>query len=293
MKTGIQEPASLYSPANETGPRVALYARVSKHDTDCIKKKVCPYDHPGAASSICDAEYMLPPDARCPDFTMVQNPEVQLLKLRTYAKERGFQVPPENVYVYRASGADPNRPALERMMNDARAHRFHLILAVRLDRLARSVINFCTMLTDLAAAHVDLICIDQPEISTGTSTGRFMRNMLASVAELERDLIRERTLDGLEGALQGGKQLGRRSKEVDLARVRELRKTFSFPEIAETLNVSESTIKRRLRTEDIHVKKEGVDLTRKKDGKEGASETPVFDPEVSRVTDDDVRSGGT
>ena len=65
-----------------------------------------------------------------------QDPENQLMRLRSYAKMRSWDVYDE--YVDRASGADDYRPALDRMMNDAAARRVGLVLTTKIDRIARS-----------------------------------------------------------------------------------------------------------------------------------------------------------
>ena len=200
--------------------RVALYARVSKSDDS-------------------------------------QTTENQFLRLREYAKSEGFQVYEE--YEDFASGADPNRPALEKMLKDARGHRFSLILAVRLDRIARSMVNFHDMLKELDHAHVRFHCVDQPEISTDTSTGTLLMGILGYVAQFERDLIRDRTKAGLARAKAQGVVLGRPKKAITWREVSEYRSSgMSLDVIAASLGVSKSTVRRVL-------KKEGAKSTLKAD----------------------------
>ena len=67
-----------------------------------------------------------------------QDPENQVIRLREYAEGRGWEVYGEP-YIDYASGADAFRPALDRMMSDARAHRFGIILVVKIDRIARNM----------------------------------------------------------------------------------------------------------------------------------------------------------
>lgn len=173
-----------------------------------------------------------------------QDPEVQLRQLRRYAQEQGLEAHDE--YVDRASGADPFRPELERMVNDARARRFGLILAVKLDRVARSLPNFYDLLRELELYKVQIHCVDQPEVSTRTSTGRFMTAIIGAAAEYERELIRERTLAGLAKARASGKVLGRPKAAVNAERVLELRREGkTVREVAEELKVSVGTVHRR------------------------------------------------
>ena len=186
-----------------------------------------------------------------------QTTENQLLRLREYAKSEGFHVYEE--YEDFASGADPNRPALEKMLKDARGHRFSLILAVRLDRIARSMVNFHDMLKELDHAHVRFHCVDQPEISTDTSTGTLVMGILGYVAQFERDLIRDRTKAGLARAKAQGVVLGRPKKAITWGEVSEYRSSgMSLDVIAASLGVSKSTVRRVL-------KKEGAKSTLKAD----------------------------
>lgn len=149
--------------------RVALYARVSKDDN-------------------------------------VQTNENQLLRLREAAASRGHIVISE--YTDRCSGADQNRPGLDAMLKGARRGNYDLIMIVRLDRIARSVINLATLIEDLNAANVGITCLDQA-IDTSTASGRLITNVLGAVAEYERELIKDRTNDGLRRARAQGKILGR------------------------------------------------------------------------------------
>ena len=135
MNSAIQEPVSLYSPPNVAGIKTALYARVSTVRED-----------------------------------QGQDPETQLFRLRDYAVRQGYEVVAE--FVDRASGADPSRPALDAMIEDAREHHFHLVLVTKIDRVGRSVINLCSLLEELETYGVKLSCIDQPEVSTKGPMGR-------------------------------------------------------------------------------------------------------------------------
>jgi DNA invertase Pin-like site-specific DNA recombinase len=174
-----------------------------------------------------------------------QDPENQLMRLRSYAKERSWQVHEE--YVDRASGADDYRPALDRMMNDAMARRVGLVLTTKIDRIARSARNLLNLLEQLKERGVLFECADQP-ISTDESTGRFLLTVLGAVAELERELISERTKAGLARAKAQGKRLGHPPIELDMNEVRELRaQGWSYRQIAERMGVSHQTIKNRLR----------------------------------------------
>jgi len=196
-----------------------------------------------------------------------QNPENQLIRLRQYAEEHRYIVPKECVYIDEASGADASRPALDRLCKDARANRFSLILVVKIDRIARSMTNFHSLLKEWEAIGVKFHCIDQPEVSTDSSMGRLLMNILGAIAEFERDLIRDRTIAGLERARNKGKVLGRRPKVFDIERALELRSQgWGIKRIAKELKIAPATLRKGL--------KNGVENPRRGDpSNQGAKET--------------------
>jgi DNA invertase Pin-like site-specific DNA recombinase len=135
-----------------------------------------------------------------------QDPETQLIKLREFAKARGWEIAAE--YVDRISGKTDHRPALDDMMAAAFRRDFDVIIVVRLDRLMRSITNFVTLNEQLTGYGVALVCTDQL-IDTTTPAGRLQQNLLVAFAEYEREIIRERVNDGLDRARAEGKRLGR------------------------------------------------------------------------------------
>lgn len=174
-------------------------------------------------------------------YARVSTPEQdngnQLLRLREFAAANRWTVVRE--YCDTASGANMKRPALDDMMNAARRHEFDAIVAVRLDRLARSVVNLSMMAEELDRLKISMAFVDQP-IDTSTSMGRFTRTILSAVAEIERDLIRDRTVDGLEKAKKKGKKFGRRTvhlTEYQLEKARAI--------VAEEPDISDREMARR------------------------------------------------
>lgn len=143
--------------------------------------------------------------------TRDQTTDNQIIRLREVAKSRGYEVGGE--YLDVASGADPKRPQLEAMLSAAKHGQISRIMALRLDRLARSVINLAELVGNLDAWGVGLEIVDQP-IDTTTPSGRLTYTILSGVAEFERELIRDRTRDGLTRAKSQGKTLGRPRREL-------------------------------------------------------------------------------
>src|SRR5690606_6177051 len=100
------------------------------------------------------------------------------------------------------------RPGGHRLLEDAQAGKFSLVLVYRLDRLARSTRHLLDAVDELSRYGVALRSMTE-EFNSETPTGRFILTTLASIAELERSTILERMAQGRrrkarEGRWQGG-----------------------------------------------------------------------------------------
>ena len=115
----------------------------------------------------------------------------------------------ERIFTDVASGKLTSRPQWDALL--AYARRGDVIVCIRLDRIGRSVKNLLEVSARLGERGVDLRCLDQA-IDTTSPAGRMTFTILAAVAEFERDLIRERTRDGLAAARARGRKGGRRPK---------------------------------------------------------------------------------
>jgi len=97
-------------------------------------------------------------------------------------------------------------------MTDARRRRFDAVLVARFDRFARSTRHLVLALEEFGSLGIDFIshneCID-----TSTPMGEMVFTIIGAVAELERSLIRERVVMGLDRARKQGKKLGRAKGE--------------------------------------------------------------------------------
>ena len=105
-----------------------------------------------------------------------------------------------------ASGAKTSRPVLDDLLSRLRAG--DVLLIWQLDRLGRSLKPLVTLTTELMEYQIGLISLNDP-INTTTPQGRLVFNIFASLAEFERDLIRERTQAGLKAARARGRTGGR------------------------------------------------------------------------------------
>ena len=141
--------------------------------------------------------------------TELQSCELQLRELREYAERRGWQIGSEFVD-QGVSGTKASRPALDRLMADARKRRFGVVLVWKLDRWGRSVIDSIRSIQELVSLGVRFIAVTQ-NIDTDESNpmSRFLLHVMSAFAEMERELIRDRTIAGVRAARANGKTLGR------------------------------------------------------------------------------------
>ena len=101
------------------------------------------------------------------------------------------------------SGADTNRPALQRLLADVTAGKLDCVVVYKVDRLGRSLLDFAR-LVDLFERHgVSFVAVTQ-QLNTSHSMGRLTLNVLLSFAQFERELIAERTRDRLAAARRRG-----------------------------------------------------------------------------------------
>lgn len=146
--------------------------------------------------------------------TADQTLEGQAAELAAYCQARGWAV---TMYQDVQSGAAVTRPGLEALMRAVRRRQVDVVVTVKIDRLGRSLSHFAAILHELQSLGVGLVCVSQG-IDTVAEPGRlnpaahFFVTVLAAVAEFERELIRERTRDGLKAARARGAKLGRPTK---------------------------------------------------------------------------------
>jgi DNA invertase Pin-like site-specific DNA recombinase len=119
-----------------------------------------------------------------------QDPEVQLRELRAYCERRGFEIVGE--YVDKGiSGSRERRPSLDRMMTACRKRLVDAVVVYRYDRFARSLRQLVNSLEEFRSLRIDFISIHEG-VDTSTPNGRLIFGIFASIAEFERELIRDR-----------------------------------------------------------------------------------------------------
>jgi len=179
----------------------------------------------------------------CRVSTQDQTTDSQLLDLRRYAADRGWEVYKE-FCDNGVSGSVDSRPALNALMDEAKKRRFDAVLCWRFDRFARSTKHLILALEEFRNLGVDFVSY-QENIDTSSPLGSAIFTIISAVAQLERDIIRERVKMGLRRAKAQGKQLGRPRVIVDADRIAALRaKGWSWSMITTELDVSKGTAQR-------------------------------------------------
>ncbi len=177
--------------------------------------------------------------------TADQTTENQMLDLRRFCAARGWTIIEEFID-HGISGAKEDRPALRRLMDSARRRKVDCVLVWRFDRFARSLSHLVNALREFRELHIDFAS-NQEGIDTTTSHGRMVFGILASLAEFERDLIRDRIHAGLRRAKAQGKRFGRPSiSESQVASIMAERGKGSTRQIATRLGISKSVVQRVL-----------------------------------------------
>ncbi|MBZ5658827.1 MAG: recombinase family protein [Acidobacteriia bacterium] len=168
--------------------------------------------------------------------TKDQSCELQVRDLRTYCTARGFDLVREYVDVGQ-SGAKDSRPELNKLMDDARKRQFDAIVVWRFDRFARSTKHLLAALEEFRSLGIQFISYNE-NVDTSSALGQALFTIVSAVAQLERDLIRERVSAGIRNARANGKKLGRPKCGVDRERILKLKaEGHSLRQIAEELGV--------------------------------------------------------
>jgi len=105
------------------------------------------------------------------------------------------------------TGANIDRPALQKLIEDIKAGKISCVVVYKVDRLSRSLIDFAQLLELFEDYKVAFVSVTQ-QFNTNTSMGRLTLNILLSFAQFEREIISERTKDKMGAARKKGKWLG-------------------------------------------------------------------------------------
>lgn len=154
---------------------------------------------------------------------------------------------PSRIYVDHISGSSTSRPELDRVWEYLRAG--DTLVVWRLDRLGRSLKHLVELVGELAEREIEFRSLSE-SIDTTTPTGRLTFHLFASIAEFERDLIRERTAAGLAAARVRGR-VGGRPRSLSATQVQQARRMMEVDglpvaDVAGVLRVSRATLYRAL-----------------------------------------------
>jgi DNA invertase Pin-like site-specific DNA recombinase len=175
-----------------------------------------------------------------------QNSDRQVRELKAFAKRLRAKV--VGIHKETASGAKNDRSERKKVLDLAQARQIDAVLVSELSRWGRSLLDLIETLQALQSWKVSMLAVSGLQLDLSTPHGKLLAGVLASLAEFERDLVRERVKSGLAAARARGKVLGRqkgfRPKSDKLApRVMKLVEAGqSYRQIAGELQIDKSTV---------------------------------------------------
>lgn len=159
-------------------------------------------------------------------------------------KERGA----ERIFQEKITGTTLRRPELEKMMLTLR--QGDTLIVESFSRLSRSTKDLIEMVEKLNGMGVELISIKE-QLDTTTATGKLMLTMISALVQFERDILAERTAEGLKAARARGRKGGRPKAADDNTKKKAIAlyeaNTMTIKEIAEYAKVSTATVNRWIR----------------------------------------------
>ena len=150
----------------------------------------------------------------------------------------------ERIYSEKISSGKKDRPELARMMDVLREG--DVVIVAELTRLGRSVKDLIEIVEKIHAAGANIISLSEPWMDTTSVQGSLIFNIFAAFAQFERDLTRQRVLDGLEAARARGRKGGRPTVPDDLATlaIRMYKNSCPISDIVKATGISKTTIYR-------------------------------------------------
>jgi putative DNA-invertase from lambdoid prophage Rac len=189
----------------------------------------------------------------CRVSTHDQNCDRQERDLESYAARCGYDV--VQIFKETGSGAKLDRLERKRVVSLARSREIDIILVSELTRWGRSTIDLIDSLHQLQSWGVSLIAQNGFQFDLSTPHGKMIASIMATLAEFERDLLKERVKSGIASARAAGKIFGRPvgGKIADSCdRINELRaQKMSVRNIAATVGLSKSAIAKCPRCEEL------------------------------------------
>ena len=148
-----------------------------------------------------------------------------------------------NIYTEKMTGTKKDRPVLLNLLEYARTG--DEIVVTDLTRISRSTKDLISLVEDLGNRGINLKSLKESWLDTGTAQGKLMFTIIAGLSQFERDLISERTKEGLESARARGRKGGRPSiKQENVTKALKLYDTqnVAIPDICTMCNLSKNTL---------------------------------------------------
>src|SRR3989338_7784663 len=143
------------------------------------------------------------------DFTSLDNQRESAENYVNSQKSEGWIILPEKYDDGGYTGANTERPALQKLIADIKEGKINCVVVYKVDRLSRSLLDFVQLLELFEKHNVVFISVTQA-FNTNSSMGRLTLNILLSFAQFEREIISERVKDKMGAARKKGKWLGGR-----------------------------------------------------------------------------------
>lgn len=151
----------------------------------------------------------------------------------------------DRIYEEKVSGVKKDRTELNKMLDQIRTG--DVIIISDLTRLSRSVKDLFSLVEQIEEKGANIKSIKESWVDTTTAQGKLMFTIFAGISQFERDLISQRTIEGLNAARARGKKGGRpktNEKEIKLAVKMYNSKNYSISEITKATGVSKTTLYR-------------------------------------------------
>lgn len=177
-------------------------------------------------------------------YARVSTEEQNLDRQLDSLKEAGC----EKIFQEKITGTKKERPELDKLMEQLRTG--DLVIISDLTRLSRSVKDLFSLVDLIEKKGANIKSLKESWMDTSTPQGKLMFTIFAGISQFERDLISQRTLEGLAAARARGRKGGRPKKDdkvIKLALKMYQEKTYSISEITKATGVSKTTIYRYIK----------------------------------------------
>lgn len=132
-----------------------------------------------------------------------QHEEKQVDICKEWAQNNNHEV--FRVYTDVISGSTSSRPGFNKLLTDMRLYYFRGIVVTKLDRIGRSLQHLLSLFDEFVQKKVEFVAVTQ-NIDTSTAAGKLQLQIMGAFAEFERNIISERTKEGLRKARNVGKR---------------------------------------------------------------------------------------